>query len=614
MAYQVIFEIGPIWDAVRATRKLRDQWGASFLFSFLMGQVAKSVLENEHGKVPNPKVESDQKLISQTLIVPQLQGDELLDYILTDEKTALTAGSIPDQLICRCNKEDTPAKVKSKFNEQLDDLFRKCVAALEVASTHEILIAPQQLRQYFRLFYSIFDEKASLETMKAASAARGDIHEFITWADEVNTVPHKDDKCSLCGDRKMVLELKQKKRNGKPEKLCAVCSIKRGLISALAIPNHNAKFPATTDIAAKLVAEFMQSRFALIKSELIEFSDAQLNPAKIEYKEASQDLEEHEMNRQREYRTAGDVRMVRYFSYQLYFSDLPASKQIRYALKDQWQKKMSSEEKLTFKTSIRLDNYDIDIMTWLQHGYYALLATDGDDMGQIILNADNKDEISKNLLMYSKHVAAVIAKYGGKLIFSGGEDTIAIVHPLYLLKVINELEAAYRDKINATLNGKPASISVGAVICPHKHPLSLAVDTADYMLNEVAKKEPGKASVAISLVKGHSETSQLICKIQDETLFSIHDLEALFSARLPRGFVYKLSEEEMVLAKTLLTKDDVLKYVGSVYERSHDRQATLPEALERAINKMEWPAEVPKTLNRLLEHLYFVRFLEGEAS
>jgi CRISPR/Cas system-associated protein Cas10 (large subunit of type III CRISPR-Cas system) len=183
-----------------------------------------------------------------------------------------------------------------------------------------------------------------------------------------------------------------------------------------------------------------------------------------------------------------------------------------------------------------------------------------------------------------------------------------------LLKVINELEAAYRDKINATLNGKPASISVGAVICPHKHPLSLAVDTADYMLNEVAKKEPGKASVAISLVKGHSETSQLICKIQDGTLFSIHDLEALFSAKLPRGFVYKLSEEEMVLAKTLLTKDDVLKYVGSVYERSHDRQATLPEALERAINKMEWPAEVPKTLNRLLEHLYFVRFLEGEAS
>jgi len=200
--------------------------------------------------------------------------------------------------------------------------------------------------------------------------------------------------------------------------------------------------------------------------------------------------------------------------------------------------------------------------------YYALIAMDGDHMGQWVsgqkgpellkllhpevANVFMNDSAMKSLLCRQRplgptlHMALTAAQknfalqvvrqiveeeHVGKLIYAGGDDVLAFVPISELLPVLRKLrwlcsgekiepEAAAIKKVSngfATrvnnsnderrfmLLGSQFSLSAGVAIVHHTHPFSHAVEEAYRAMKEHAKEELGRNAFAIHLMKRSGE-------------------------------------------------------------------------------------------------------------
>lgn len=151
--------------------------------------------------------------------------------------------------------------------------------------------------------------------------------------------------------------------------------------------------------------------------------------------------------------------------------------------------------------------------------YYALLAADGDFMGDTIdrfTTAEAHHQFSRALSSFAVNVRAIVEKqHQGALVYAGGDDLLAFL-PLHtaldcaweltknfnetIKSVIAQLQQDMRPSPDQALPPSPPSLSVGIVIAHHIEPLAdtlqLARDTEQF-----AKQLPGKNALAITLSK-----------------------------------------------------------------------------------------------------------------
>ncbi|MFW5879407.1 MAG: type III-B CRISPR-associated protein Cas10/Cmr2, partial [bacterium] len=402
MTYTTIFEIGPIHDYIADSRKSRDLWGSSFLFSYLMGYVAKFIIdiENNNSGTIDYVNELDKYIIS-----PTLKEDDVFKNIIgMNDAKKIVAGTINDQIICKHEKLYMPNEVIKKFYDQLDIIYINCKDSLKKYHKNnfklhddEPEIANEQIKKFFRLHYITIENNQNAsnknqlidsvirEKIESLSTSRMKIFKFDDFCDGANSVSYKKQKCSLCGDRKAIITLVGSRRNDRNEHLCAICSIKRGLISSLeGIIRQYPGFKSTTRIASKYVEIILKGAIgkkieingASVDEKIIEFLD---NFCISDFRDFDYEPEALSyINRVLDNKSIfGDhlsmEKLLMYFPYQYLGTDEKEPKQFRDYLKEIFDNLINNKSNTLAK----------DDKTWIDNQFYAMVSTDGDNTGSL---------------------------------------------------------------------------------------------------------------------------------------------------------------------------------------------------------------------------------------
>mgnify|MGYP000454057363 FL=1 len=146
--------------------------------------------------------------------------------------------------------------------------------------------------------------------------------------------------------------------------------------------------------------------------------------------------------------------------------------------------------------------------------YYALLHADGDNMGKVIdalKEPDQHRKFSRTLSEFASKVKGIVnAEYEGSLIYSGGDDVLALLPLHTVLHCAKELS----DEFKSTLKGFKAeegvapTLSIGIAVVHHLEPLQDALELARRAERE-AKSVGGKDAMAI-IVDRRSGASRMI--------------------------------------------------------------------------------------------------------
>jgi CRISPR-associated protein Cmr2 len=138
--------------------------------------------------------------------------------------------------------------------------------------------------------------------------------------------------------------------------------------------------------------------------------------------------------------------------------------------------------------------------------YYAILLADGDNMGSVIDHCSQVEEhrkISENMAQFAKHARTIVENnHQGSLVYSGGDDVLALLPLHTALHCAQELHEDFGKRMKAWPNGdgKVSTLSVGIAIVHHLQPLDDAINLAR-KAEKNAKSVPGKDALAILVQK-----------------------------------------------------------------------------------------------------------------
>lgn len=142
--------------------------------------------------------------------------------------------------------------------------------------------------------------------------------------------------------------------------------------------------------------------------------------------------------------------------------------------------------------------------------FYALLLMDGDSMGKLLESLGSATELSRCLGKFTNGVDEVVKRALGRTVYAGGDDVLALLPATKALKVANTLAGRYQKAFREALDNKvaTATISAGIVYAHWKQPLRQILEQAHRLLDDVAKRNTGRDSLAIGIMKGSGLNAQ----------------------------------------------------------------------------------------------------------
>jgi CRISPR-associated protein Cmr2 len=131
--------------------------------------------------------------------------------------------------------------------------------------------------------------------------------------------------------------------------------------------------------------------------------------------------------------------------------------------------------------------------------FYALLIMDGDSLGKQMSDASKQLDISQALNDFTNKVQQVVPDNNGFLIYAGGDDVLALLPMEYALDCAIAVKKCY----DLCFKGKKAfsTISAGIQYAHIKTPLMKIIKNAHSLLDDVAKDETGRNSIAMRIHK-----------------------------------------------------------------------------------------------------------------
>jgi len=228
---------------------------------------------------------------------------------------------------------------------------------------------------------------------------------------------------------------------------------------------------------------------------------------------------------------------------------------------------------------------------WSKSSYYALIAFDGDSMGEWLSGTKLNDnmgledfhqELSLKLNEFAGSVKEFFieparkrnpdssekdnktnANYRGRVVYAGGEDFLGFVTLDDSLKSLDKLRIEFAEKVNQALHRKAfiqennnLSFSAGMVIAHYKTPLSEALKWV-HRMEKAAKEVEGKNSLGIALLKHSGEIEKCVHKWWEESkkiagktvIYGFLDIkEAIQKGDFSGRFIKNLNAELYLLA------------------------------------------------------------------
>ena len=115
--------------------------------------------------------------------------------------------------------------------------------------------------------------------------------------------------------------------------------------------------------------------------------------------------------------------------------------------------------------------------------YFAVLVADGDSMGAIIENQRGFEEhrrLSTALNAFAQGAGTIVDEHKGRLIYSGGDDVLALLPLHRAIECADALAKDFRDRLEEwpAADGNHASLSAGIAIVHYLEPMGAALDVA----------------------------------------------------------------------------------------------------------------------------------------
>jgi CRISPR-associated protein Cmr2 len=535
--YLFLYTIGPVQSFIASARKTRDLWAGSYLLSYLVKTgldfINKEGVTDKDVIFPDPDAASgalDMALLPNRFLtmVPEKTDVKTLADWVTNEIQAKFNGIIKFGI----KKFGSSTGIENFSNRQVQDFLETYWVAIP-----------------FNKSCSYAEQYEAIET---ALCGRKNLKTF-----EQPDQPEGSLKCSMCGEReaahpKEVTEIHAVKKFwekislGNPqfsdrEYLCFICLAKRFLPDYF---KEKTRFPSTAEVAA-----------AAYKG-IIFGSSEYWNLERIAGARNMLGRQGWHLPKNRKQFGVGETLDAMWLYKENY--TLKRFQSQNKDLTEDNVKALSGDAKKR-----EGNNKPLDVLQ-KRFGkpipYYAVLAMDADDMGKRIKAVESIEahkNISSALAEFAKNDARKIVEedHLGKLIYSGGDDILALVNIDHLFCVMEELRRRFSDRFNKDFNELGRfSLSCGVCISHYKNPFSTTLRTANEMVKLAKTDEeflthPRNAfaimvlshsgnlkKAAANWEPGESDTPTLIDELQEVKFL-------LDKKVLSNNFIYTLKKE-----------------------------------------------------------------------
>ena len=157
--------------------------------------------------------------------------------------------------------------------------------------------------------------------------------------------------------------------------------------------------------------------------------------------------------------------------------------------------------------------------------FYALLLADGDRLGKLAGDI-GKRQVGEALAQFTQEVPNIVKEHDGQTIYAGGDDVLAM-HPVSeALRCAKRLAQRYRE---AFADAADATLSATVLFAHVRLPLSAVIREAHRLLDNVAKDENGRNSLAVGVLKSGGLNCQWVTTWDREQGDAVACLDHLIS-------------------------------------------------------------------------------------
>lgn len=542
------FTIGPVQGFLAQARRTRDLWSGSFLLSYLSGCAMAEIREWD-GKI----------------IIPDVTEDLLLRWIEKvkkgekDRESQPRIGTLPNRFQAIATDPTDAAKaavkcVKASWKTIADEVWRKYVES----TSHEFnsdteKIWNRQINNFWEIYWTVGD-LSSIE-------ARKNWRFYDNWQEGRPTI-EGGDHCTIMGELQEISGYVRAKDRRKQEKfwdelrrktggmdlrrgerLCSIALIKR-MFPKVSKETIGWEVEADRWPSTVYVAAIPWLKAVVDRPDLLSLADKYAMSARTE---AGQ-IERRGVS-ERIFGEKGRGHPFLEIDGNFYFkSALRDSRRTPLAGTPE-EGKEPEEVRKSRQDLMRTLNELYEKSEMMPFPFYGMLLMDGDSMGKLIRS--HGGAVSKALASFTKEVDGIVTGHYGVLIYAGGDDVLAMLPRPKALSCANAISQKFerafqRENIQAT-------ISAGLVFASYKVPLRSVMREAHSILDDVAKEENGRGSIAVSVLKGSGKYCQYVSSwkgLTHENEILLEEIAGSLSGegRLSGSFFYKMRDLMVMLS------------------------------------------------------------------
>ena len=505
MSDKIFFSLGPVQGFVAQARRTRDLWSGSFLLSYLSGCAISEVID-KGGKIT----------------IPDVKDDPLLAWIQGSRKgNAPIIGSITNRFEAFVEDDQkgvarSAAKVvQNRWMEIAEAVWNEFVADVAENGYGTKTIWDRQVENFWEISWVVASDISAMNSRK-------------NWRISGHLENEPGDHCTMMGDWQelsgFIRSKKRKKqndfweslssqtKNGKRkigkldirdgERLCALALIKRLFpkVSKKAIGWEvgTENWPSTPYVAA---VPWLKQVIDVAPKDANDFADLVL-------RYTAREAERGGISRQ----------IGSFIDERESFLDLDGNFYFENALIDckrtpldgtlesidNCEEEPEETKKRRKELKILLSGL-ADKAKSRPSSFYAMLLMDGDNMGKLM--GDHEEEpISQALSAFTKDVRNIVKDHDGVTIYAGGDDVLAMLPMPHAINCASSLSQKYVDCFKDIV--PEATISAGLVFSHYHIPLSTVMRETHHILDDVAKDQNDRGSIAVSVLKNSGKYCQ----------------------------------------------------------------------------------------------------------
>ena len=579
MSQFFLFQVGPVQDFIAQARSTRDLWSGSYLISWLVAHAIKETLR---------QCELEK---SGGIIFPSPQGQPLLGFVVNNDRPSSTIStaqiltpSLPNRFLAEVPAKFDPKKVGEVFQEEWKNIAEQCWSwlnrALPLATGDEVEATRQQwnfqVLNHWQVTWQIWtmdrsDAEALWEQLPKPLPKQGEDSRQLsgdqrdrTWVANYELVCHHldarrqtrnfaawasqpsfrlRDKDAFSGREDSFggvwnqKETSWFKRASEEPSLRTLFRSKEPLGAANLIKRvwHRAH-PRISGLRRGGLALAFESVPAVTAAEwrnhALKITSEQLGNTAIS---SSAELLESALDQARGY-----------LPFQLETEGRPSLSDVDASIFHEtvWQKQQKESplgEEVLGNGLAKLRDFQKATKLGSPSSYYAVMAMDGDSMGKWI-GGEMTGQASKEFhLRFSEALSTfgvgdarriVEQDHFGSLIYSGGDDVLAMLPAERSISCAEALSEAFQTAVKAVLDKLPelpkrptATVSVGIAIGHMKEPLQDMVAAAQAAEKRAKSKPLDRNALAITLFKRSGEIIEWGAKF-DSPALELHKLFA----------------------------------------------------------------------------------------